>query len=607
MDQARARYFDIYDLAPVGYLIVSEKGIVMESNLTAATLLGVSRINLVKQRLSQHIHKEDMDIYYFHRKKLFETMEPEECELRILRNDGTSFWGHMKATIVTEEGLPVCRLILSNISARKEAEFALMESQSILKAAFENSQAGIAIADAPDGKLRYVNKAGLLIRGKSEEEIVKGIDVHNYVAAWKMLHFDGTPLAEDEAPLARAVLYGETCSDEFIIGRDDSEDRYVLANAAPIKDSNNNIMAGILVFLDITNRKKTEIQLQQKMKDLLGSQRIAHIGTWRLDLATSQVVWSEELYRMFGFDPANPPPPYTEQMKLFVPESWDKLSAAMEITRTSGIPYELELETVKEDGSNGWMRTYGEAEKVSEGNISTLWGAAQDITEFKKLENERTKFFLLAESSSEFIGMCDLDMNPLYVNPAGRSLVGLPDVATACHVKVQDYYFPEDQRFIAEEFFPRVLRDGDGGVEIRLRHFQTGEAIWMYYYLFSVNNESGTPVGWATVSRDITAHKQTLEALRKSEERFRVAQEMSPDGFTILTPVRNETGEIIDFSWVYENQAIARITQTVPEKVIGKRLLDLFPGHSGTTVFKAYKHVANTGESKEPLINDLNK
>ena len=290
-----------------------------------------------------------------------------------------------------------------------------------------------------------------------------------------------------------------------------------------LRDENQKAIGFHGVSRDITQRKQMEEQLNQNLRDLLESQRIAHLGTWRLDLATNQVVWSEELYKMYGFDPALPPPPYTEHMKMFTPESWEKLSTAFEITRTSGIPYKLELETKKKDGSNGWMWVRGEAEKDSQGNIITLWGAAQDITEFKKLENERMKFFLLAESSSEFIGMCDLDMNPLYVNPAGRSLVGLPDMAAACQVKVQDYYFPEDQRFIAEEFFPRVLHNGCGDVEIRLRHFQTGEAIWMYYYLFSVLNESGTPIGWATVSHDITKRKETeneLHTRRKQIQRI---------------------------------------------------------------------------------------
>jgi len=149
------------------------------------------------------------------------------------------------------------------------------------------------------------------------------------------------------------------------------------------------------------------------------------------------------------------------------------------------------------------------------GRVVLLVPSAIVITERKQAEAERQKFVMLADSSSEFIGMCDLDMKPHYVNPAGMRMVGLPDLAAACRVKVEDYFFPEDQRFIAEEFFPRVLRDGHGDVEIRLRHFQTGEPIWMFYYLFSVRDASGTTIGWATVSRDITKRKQAEEKIRE--------------------------------------------------------------------------------------------
>ncbi|MEI6579211.1 MAG: diguanylate cyclase, partial [Eubacteriales bacterium] len=140
------------------------------------------------------------------------------------------------------------------------------------------------------------------------------------------------------------------------------------------------------VIRDIAEQKKIKKQLEHYLKDLLESQRLAHIGTWRLDLETNQVVWSDELYKMYGFDPLFPPPPLTEHMKLFTPESWEKLSTSIEHTRTSGIPYEVELETLKSDGSNGWMWARGEAERDSKNSIISLWGVAQDITERKKTE-----------------------------------------------------------------------------------------------------------------------------------------------------------------------------------------------------------------------------
>ena len=153
-----------------------------------------------------------------------------------------------------------------------------------------------------------------------------------------------------------------------------------------------------------------------------------------------------------------------------------------------------------------------------------------EITERKKLEEERQKFVLLAESSSDFIGMCDLDLTPFYVNPAGMEMVGLSDLEAACRVKVPDYFFPEDQHMIAEEFFPAVMKDGHGVVEVRLRHFKTGDAIWMSYYLYSILDENHEVIGWATVSRDITERKKAETALLKSKVRLYEAERIGNIG-----------------------------------------------------------------------------
>ena len=133
LDATRTRYFDIYDLAPVGYLTVSEMGLILEANFTSTTLLGRGKEVLVKRLLSQFILPEDQDIYYQLRKHLFETGNLQACDLRIGKPDGTVFWAHLIATTAQDaDSSPVCRLVMSDITERKQAEERIREQAELL-------------------------------------------------------------------------------------------------------------------------------------------------------------------------------------------------------------------------------------------------------------------------------------------------------------------------------------------------------------------------------------------------------------------------------------------------------------------------------------------
>jgi len=126
IEAGRVRYFDLYDLAPVGYVTVGEKGLVQEANLTAASLLGVNRAALVRQPLTRFIFEEDQDVYYLHHKRLLATGEPQECELRLIKPDGALLWAHLAATAAqAEDGAPLCRVVMSSINERKQREAVL--------------------------------------------------------------------------------------------------------------------------------------------------------------------------------------------------------------------------------------------------------------------------------------------------------------------------------------------------------------------------------------------------------------------------------------------------------------------------------------------------
>jgi PAS domain S-box-containing protein len=120
---AKDRYLDLYDQAPVGYLTLSEKGPILESNLTAAKLLGVVRGALVKQPLSRFILPADQDICYVFRQQLLATEAPQACELRMVKEGGPLLWARLEGTLVLEEGVPpVSRIVVIDITERKRHE-----------------------------------------------------------------------------------------------------------------------------------------------------------------------------------------------------------------------------------------------------------------------------------------------------------------------------------------------------------------------------------------------------------------------------------------------------------------------------------------------------
>ena len=92
---AKDRYFDFYNLAPVGYITLSDTGLILEANLGSSDLLGVAPKDLVKQPITRFILPEDQEIFYFIRKKVFQTNGPQVCDLRMAKKDGILYFGHV--------------------------------------------------------------------------------------------------------------------------------------------------------------------------------------------------------------------------------------------------------------------------------------------------------------------------------------------------------------------------------------------------------------------------------------------------------------------------------------------------------------------------------
>jgi PAS domain S-box-containing protein len=136
--ELQARYFDLYDLAPVSYCTVSETGIILEANLATAEMLGEARSSLVGQRISRYIRKEFQDTYYLCRKLLFSSGEKQSCELHMARMDDSDFWVSVSITSAKgNNGDYLVRMVLTDITSAKVLALAIQESESRLRAIVE--------------------------------------------------------------------------------------------------------------------------------------------------------------------------------------------------------------------------------------------------------------------------------------------------------------------------------------------------------------------------------------------------------------------------------------------------------------------------------------
>ena len=140
LEKTRDKYSHLYDFSPVGYVTLTEKGIIDEANLTMASMLGVERSTLVGKPFSRFILKDDQDLFYKLRRRLLETEEPRICELRLVKKDGHAFFANLECTVVKDGGddSRFIRGAVSDISERRLIAEALQEAHNGLEQRVED-------------------------------------------------------------------------------------------------------------------------------------------------------------------------------------------------------------------------------------------------------------------------------------------------------------------------------------------------------------------------------------------------------------------------------------------------------------------------------------
>jgi PAS domain S-box-containing protein len=214
----------------------------------------------------------------------------------------------------------------------------------------------------------------------------------------------------------RAILYeGKTIRWEWYSEK--TQRIYDLIDT-PLQNTDGSV-SKLEVFRDITERKQMEQAMRENEQDLNRAQAVAHTGSWRLDVRSNQLLWSDETHRIFGI-PRQTPMTYETFLSSVYPEDREFVNRRW-MAALRGEPYDIEHRIVVGDDVK-WVRERAELEFGSKGELKGGFGTVQDITERKSIENElRVKDFAVSSAASG-IAITDLDGIVTYVNPTCLSM-----------------------------------------------------------------------------------------------------------------------------------------------------------------------------------------
>jgi len=249
LDASRARYFDLYELAPTGYCVISDKGIIEEANLTTANLLGIDRSRLIKQPFSRFVFKEDQDSFYLNHRQILKSNEPRSYELRMVKPDGKIVWVQM-ACVASEdsEGMLQLRIGLTDITDRKLIEEQLQSRTAFFEAIADSPLDGMLVVDTHGKKIHQNSR--LLELWDIPTEIAKNPDDAVQVQYVRQQTKDPQAFVDRIAYLAsRPELTGR---DEIDLVNGTVLERYT----APVRNQHGCFYGRIWTFRDVTAQKR---------------------------------------------------------------------------------------------------------------------------------------------------------------------------------------------------------------------------------------------------------------------------------------------------------------------------------------------------------------
>src|SRR6266851_2579270 len=417
---------------------------------------------------------------------------------------------------------------------QRRAEEALRESEHQLHQIIDTVPSFLWSAD-PTGEPTYVNQRALDYSGMRFEEFKHG----GWEAFIHPADFPGTMKA-----FGHAIETGTSYETVHRLRRWDGEYRWHQARGDPLRDRDGRIIQWYGVAVDIDDAKRAEDRLRRSEAYLAEAQRLSNTGSWGINPATREILyWSEECYRIWGFDPAQGVPCRASVFQRIHPDDRGRMLDEVEGALRQKRDYTIEFRIVLPDGTVKDLEAICHHVFSEEGELIQLVGTNADVTERKHAEQA------LRESERKHRQLIEsVPCNFWSVNPNGEP--------TYVNQRLLDYF---GIRFEDQKRDMTVLHPDDvAETERALSHaFQTGESFQRVHRLRRADGEyrwhrvraeplrdhSGNIIQWYGFSFDIDEGKKAEDRLRRSEAYLAEAQRLTHTA----TGVYNAT-EILYFS-----------------------------------------------------------
>ncbi|HSE30740.1 MAG TPA: PAS domain S-box protein [Pyrinomonadaceae bacterium] len=395
--------------------------------------------------------------------------------------------------------------------AGRRAQIRIAESREAFRVTLRSIGDGVVTTDN-EGRITYINEVAESLTGWSHNDALSQ-------PLERVFHIINEVTRQPvENPATRALREGVVVglANHTVLIRKDGTECPIDDSAAPIRNEQGYVFGCVLIFRDVTAQRLTE---RDKATQLQTARLLASIIESSNDAIVSKSLdgiiqsWNAAAERLFGFAAAEA---VGRHISLVIPperiEEEDQIIASL---RAGKRIEHFETERMHRDGQRIMVSLTISPIKDDSGNVIGASKVARDITERKRFESERQNFVTVVENSTDFIGMCDLQGIPFFINHAGLEMVGLESIEEARQIPVREFFFPEDQEKIMNQFFPKVLEDGHGEIEVRFRNFKTGKAHWMAYKVLTLTDDTNQPVGFATVSQDVSERKKLTDDLQR--------------------------------------------------------------------------------------------